>query len=253
MTVIDSGTLRVWYALNAADIKKPETYDDLQRLEIGTQLSKYYSFFVFHNDSLIMEWRKKHPKSETVPRWLGTSGKLLRECLWSEYSHTDYFKHYKTNELQAFTNMPMGTPGIQQSVYTEDIPVQKWEIGQELAVIAGCLCRQAVCRFRGRDYVAWFTSEIPVDNGPWKFGGLPGLILKVYDSDKLYVYECVKIERLDQPFPIRKQGLDYKAIDRSEYRKLVTDINTDFTELSGSPRYSDKPIEAVPYHPLELE
>ena len=40
MTVIDSGNVRIWYALNATDIKKQETYDDLQRLEIGTHTSK---------------------------------------------------------------------------------------------------------------------------------------------------------------------------------------------------------------------
>jgi len=53
ITVIDSGTVRVLYALNATDIKNLETYDDLQRLEIGAQYSKYYSFFVFKKDSTV--------------------------------------------------------------------------------------------------------------------------------------------------------------------------------------------------------
>ncbi|MDR2651853.1 MAG: hypothetical protein LBC68_06010 [Prevotellaceae bacterium] len=35
-------------------------------------------------------------------------------------------------------------------------------------------------------------SDIPIDNGPWKFGGLPGM--KVYDNDKKFVFECIGIQ-----------------------------------------------------------
>lgn len=61
-----------------------------------------------------------------------------------------------------------------------------------------------MCYFRGRSYVAWFTMDIPIENGPWKFAGLPGLILKVYDDKKLYDFECVKIEKNKISFPIKK-------------------------------------------------
>jgi len=93
MNVVDSGTVKVFYALNAADTGKPETYDDLQCLEIGSHLSKYFSSYVYNSDDTL--------------------------------------------------------------------------------TVAGYVCQKATCLFRGRDYTAWFSNDIPISNGPWKFGGFP--------------------------------------------------------------------------------
>ena len=67
----------------------------------------------------------------------------------------------------------------------EDIPQMKWKIYKDDSKkIGNYNCLKATTTFRGRDYTAWFTTEIPVLFGPWKFNGLPGLILEVYDTNK---------------------------------------------------------------------
>jgi len=186
-SVIDSGFIRVLYALNAVDIEKPETYDDLQRLEIGAQYSKYYSLFVFIQDSTTTyELMKTHPES------LGELSSNLRVVMdidgkfqgWSEYLFSEYFKDFLTGELTEYARMPEFMEK-NNFLYTEPIPVQNWIVSDDTLTVAGYLCQKATCRFRGRDYIAWFSNDIPISNGPWKFGGLPGLILKVYDKDKV--------------------------------------------------------------------
>ena len=239
-STVDSSKIRIWYAFNAEDIKKPDTFEDLHRLEIGTQMSKFYSDFVYLSDSLLMVIRKKNPQS--VPRRGHHRGKQGQNY-WSEYYFTDYFKEFSKDVLTAYTQMPRRVSFYQ---YTENIPVQDWTLLDDTETIAGYSCQKAICTFRGRDYIAWFAPDIPINNGPWKFGGLPGLILKVYDTEKLYVWESVKISFYKRPVAVTKWAdNDYTKISRNNYRTVVENI------------YNGKAVPiwpiTAPYHPLELE
>lgn len=62
-----------------------------------------------------------------------------------------------------------------------------WEIlNDSTKYINKHLCKKAIARFRGRAFTAWFTEDIAKPFGPYKFSGLPGLILEVYDSEKRF-------------------------------------------------------------------
>ncbi|WP_231491898.1 GLPGLI family protein [Pedobacter sp. Leaf170] len=68
-----------------------------------------------------------------------------------------------------------------------------WKITNEKKMILKYNCTKAITNFRGRNYIAWFADEIPISNGPWKFCGLPGLIICVYDDRLIYHYELTGI------------------------------------------------------------
>lgn len=70
--------------------------------------------------------------------------------------------------------------------YNEVIPNFNWELLNETKVINNYICNKAKTTFRGREYNVWYAKDIPVSYGPWKFSGLPGLILEVYDNKKKY-------------------------------------------------------------------
>ena len=80
--MVDTAYLRVSYALNADDLDNPSTYVDWQYLQIGDSVSKYYSKFLNEADSLVSVWLKEHPHADSVPLWLGESGK--NADYWSE-------------------------------------------------------------------------------------------------------------------------------------------------------------------------
>lgn len=58
--------------------------------------------------------------------------------------------------------------------YVDSIPQQQWELVAGDSIIAGYTCHRAQTRYRGRDYTAWYTEEIPLSYGPYKFRGLLG-------------------------------------------------------------------------------
>ena len=253
MEIVDYTDIHIYYAFNALDINKPETYLDLQRLEIGTDISKYFSYYIYNNDSLIADFIIKNPRAQSIPKILGKAGREPFE--WSEYKYSEYFKDFTKNTFTEYTRMPHGMKKYNcQS--KEIVPNQNWKVEAGAMTIAGYSCKKATCTFRGRNYTAWFTTDIPINNGPWKFGGLPGLILKVYDDDKLYTFECVKIEKFKEKKPINLNKIhkEYKESDRLSLLKLQKDAHENYASLAGLTK-GGIPIQEIepPYHALELE
>lgn len=67
--------------------------------------------------------------------------------------------------------------------YSEE-PKLIWKISKKTKEILGYKVYLAYTRYAGRNYEAYFTPEIPIQDGPYKFFGLPGLILEIYDEKK---------------------------------------------------------------------
>jgi GLPGLI family protein len=68
-----------------------------------------------------------------------------------------------------------------------------WKIENKTKKIGNYLATKARGSFRGRDYIVWFTYDIPVPFGPWKLHGLPGLILEAEDTEKMMRFYAAEI------------------------------------------------------------
>jgi GLPGLI family protein len=82
------------------------------------------------------------------------------------------------------------------TVAKDSLPNFNWDIqnnGQK--TIGGFKCNLAIGHFRGSDLMAWYTEELPYSSGPWKFKGLPGLILEIQTVDKKFQWTMAKIKR----------------------------------------------------------
>ncbi|KAF2520197.1 GLPGLI family protein [Flavobacterium salilacus subsp. salilacus] len=69
-----------------------------------------------------------------------------------------------------------------------------WIVSAERKTIANFICTKASTIYRGRKWIAWFSSDISIPVGPWKLHGLPGLILEAYDTTERYTMRAVKVE-----------------------------------------------------------
>lgn len=82
-------------------------------------------------------------------------------------------------------------------VIDNDFPNIKWELLEDNKKIGEFECQLAKANFGGRQYYAWFTTEIPFPYGPWKLNGLPGLILEANDESNEVSWTFSKFELLD--------------------------------------------------------
>jgi GLPGLI family protein len=71
----------------------------------------------------------------------------------------------------------------------KDNPKFDWKISNEKQKIGEYNTQKATTSFGGRNWNAWFSNDIPLQDGPYKFHGLPGLIVKIEDADKNYSWE----------------------------------------------------------------
>lgn len=108
-----------------------------------------------------------------------------------------YYKDMNTSKMSV-----MQFAGGKVFSVEEKTPAINWTITQEAKEIQGLQCQKATGYFKGRDYDAWFCSSLPYSNGPWKFGGLPGLIIEVADTKKEVVFQFVSYENIMENPPV---------------------------------------------------
>lgn len=146
-------------------------------LLIGDSYNLYKNEYKYYIDSL---------------RYLNSRGSASNEQVsesFTQYTPGGPRYYIITNHKEpGFTMIHPSTEGTWES---KDVVSLTWELGNDSDSIAGYYCRNAYTSFRGRKYVAWYSPEIPLSYGPYKFSGLPGLILKMNDLQNTHVFEMI--------------------------------------------------------------
>ncbi|PXW09485.1 GLPGLI family protein [Chryseobacterium sp. CBTAP 102] len=77
---------------------------------------------------------------------------------------------------------------------------QQWTITDSIKIADNLSLQKATTEFGGRNWIAWFTKDIPMPYGPYKFSGLPGLIMELYDTKKNYYFNVIKSEKIPDDY-----------------------------------------------------
>lgn len=105
--------------------------------------------------------------------------------------------------------------------YSENIEERNWEIeADSVKTILGYDCIMASTTYHGRQWKAWFTPDIPINAGPWKLLGLPGLIMEAIDSTFHHHFTINGIVSTSIPFPKIGEPYSYEKTTRKEFLKL---------------------------------
>ena len=109
--------------------------------------------------------------------------------------------------------------------YEEDRPVS-WKISSETRKIREYKVQKAETDFAGRKWTAWFTTDLPYQDGPYKFGGLPGLIVKIEDDKGDYSFDLMKNYKIEE-FPTLNQFGNTLKVKRTDFVKQQQKFRTD--------------------------
>ncbi|ASW74108.1 hypothetical protein IQ37_18165 [Chryseobacterium piperi] len=146
-------------------------------------------------------------------------------------SHTDMSgqiikRNINSFDNENFINIKMGYYSFKT---TDKI---NWIISDEIKKVENYTLQKATTKFGGRNWTAWFCKDIPFNEGPFKFRGLPGLIFELSDSNKNFIYHLVKSQKLSgiystEDFIESNFGNKAVPINEKQKQKLMMEFYND--------------------------
>lgn len=163
------------YTFKLDSTERSNTEKEMMVLDIGKEGSHFYSYQKFVNDSLMEAEIKKSAAAKST--------------------HIDLSKIKNTSRIGS--RVTKKYPGFETTLHTSvagdpfSIAEQRmiqWKIWPDTKNIGGFKAQKATSELGGRKWTGWFTDEIQIQDGPYKFSGLPGLILEVEDEKGDHVF-----------------------------------------------------------------
>lgn len=250
---IDTAKFKVTYQLRYKNHPDDKDYmDDTRVILIGSNRYKDCSDILLHFDSIHTEEQRRGSSTYSNPT--GNPWPL------------EITGNFRDKSAAIKYRLPVMTGTL---CYEDLLPSLEWNfVPESNDTILGYECQQAVAEFAGRSYKAWFTSELPLPYGPYKFGGLPGLILRIQDDEGQYKWECTGFERCHEPIVIYEYDNQKKCTADEASKTISRSFKSPYSFLSagmGGARImvkgsdgkfrnsSEIEEQSIPYKPLELK
>lgn len=195
---LSSQTHRFVYELQ---LKMDSTESDYQKfnmnLDINSQYVKFYGRNLLIADSLNRKFGNMDNKH------IDMTGQIVKRKI-------------NTSENENFINIKFGY----YSFKTNDKMI--WKISNATKQVQNYTLQKATTKFGGRNWIAWFNKDIPFNEGPFKFSGLPGLVFEISDINKNFIYQLIKNQELHETYPtddFLESNFGNKAIPINEKQK----------------------------------
>lgn len=195
-------------------------------LDISPEGSKYYSVELAQSDSIMQAELMKQLKMGSTniklqtPRSMATVRGVV----------TKIYPDFKVQQEESLGS---------SRFIVEDQRKPMWKILPEKQQVGTFTAQKATTELYGRKWTAWFASELPFQDGPYKFYGLPGLIVKLEDDTKSHVMELKAVKKLPQSVePEVKSGREKITLNYEKYKKAFLEYrenpSKNLRQMAGS-------------------
>lgn len=191
------------------------TRTEYMNLYIGENQSLFENSGWVRYDSIIAAGRKtRHFNFDALPNFAVTFS------IYSQQGQITLADDFRTGRLK----------------YNDHLDDLKWTIKNDTKRVGSILCQKAVTKYGGREFTAWFSTEVPFSEGPYKFKNLPGLVFEVYDSRNYFNFRLTEINKENKN--ISKDYSRFVMVPKSEYYKakqnIINAANTRFNHKSNT-------------------
>lgn len=228
--VLDNAQFRVLYEFSQQADKQKEkiTLTDTMALNVGAIWSEYYDWHKVKLDSLAQLASERFGLMFLVMNDDNLNFRLEAGAkAFDAPRKPETARVYKERATQKITTYDYGSlercVGPTYLVLEETVPPMDWTIYTDTATVLGYLCSKATASFRERTYKAWFTTEIPTNESPWKLYGLPWLILKAETTDGIFRFRAIELQNITNvavAFPNDRKNVPAKNFKQiNDYRK----------------------------------
>lgn len=207
VNLMHSQKFRVHYEM---DYKPDSLQDQYVRknmiLDVNDNKNRFYSYKLYRSDSTMIANEKTGKM--TMSKSMDYEFMVIKKPLLKENIKI-YRVLYDTYELK------------------EDQPIFDWKILSDKKTLNNVICQKATLKFKGRQWEAWFSTELPYSEGPYMFNGLPGLIISMYDTNKNYIFNFSGLSK--DYLDIYKDREQFKSIkvNKSQFDKIRIDYYND--------------------------
>ena len=186
-----------------------DTYSTI--LQFGTEQSRFLDYLAYRVDSLANA---------------GAPEDLIAKANNDADRSAFYF------DPVIFQNWPEGSMTVDDVLvpgtftYSENM-AHEWTFGNGQKEICGYPCKEAKTSYGGREWTVWFAPSIPSNAGPWKLGGLPGLIMEAQDAEGIHHFTATALRKAACPIVrVQDAGRDKTQRDRFIQRRNASGGNS---------------------------
>jgi len=185
-----------------------QKYDDITYLSVFKK-----------RDSIISQWYGQR-KLDSI-----ASVRIPLDTERSTYYSRERYIVQIVNDTITFNETVANTKWI----YSESIKYE-WKLGGKSKVINGYECKNAFTTYGGRNWEAWYSKDVPLDVGLYKFKGLPGMIISINDKEHLFTFELYDMgKRNNLKFTVYEptyKEYDIKQTTRKEFNEFKRSYNS---------------------------
>ena len=203
------------YKFVSDSTNRDDVKTELMNLDTTPKGSKFYSYTSYKSDSLMrVDLEKQLKANGSINIKTDQRKGVIRYTI---------AKNYTNGNIDFRTRIGMDAFRVAEE------RKMTWKILPDKQKIGNWETQKATTEFAGRKWTAWFCSDIPIQDGPYKFSGLPGLVVKLEDDTHSHLYNLIAIKNLGalEPEIYAFQISKEIPLKSAEYKKLLLEHRKD--------------------------